>query len=85
MGLGTVSYSVYLLHPPLQAIVPVWPNPIYSLLAMLVLTIGVSSCTYRFIEQPGIALGKRIYGHLKAASVQPPMQCGSSKKRHRAG
>ncbi len=72
MGLGTISYSVYLLHPPVQAIVPIWRNPIYSLLAMLGLTIAVSACTYRFIEQPGIALGKRIYGHFKAASVQLP-------------
>jgi peptidoglycan/LPS O-acetylase OafA/YrhL len=74
VALGTVSYSVYLLHPPLQAVVPVWPNPIYSLLAMLGLTIGVSSCTYRFIEQPGIALGRRIYDHFKAASVRPTIR-----------
>jgi peptidoglycan/LPS O-acetylase OafA/YrhL len=74
VGLGTVSYSVYLLHPPLQAVVPVWRNPIYSLLAMLGLTVGVSACTYRFIEQPGIALGKRIYSHFNAASIRPPMR-----------
>ena len=72
--LGTISYSVYLLHPPLQAVVPVWPNPIYSFLAMLALTIGVSSCTYRLIEQPGIALGKHIYAHFKATGVGSPMR-----------
>jgi peptidoglycan/LPS O-acetylase OafA/YrhL len=74
VGLGTISYSVYLLHPPLLTVVPVWPNPIYSLLAMLGLTVVVASCTYRFIEQPGMALGKRIYTHLNAGGVRPPMR-----------
>jgi peptidoglycan/LPS O-acetylase OafA/YrhL len=74
VGLGTVSYSVYLLHPPLLALVPIWPNPIYSLLAMLGLILGVSSFTYRFIERPGIAFGKRIYDHFKVARVRPPIR-----------
>ena len=74
VGLGTISYSVYLLHPPLQLVVPVWPNPIYSLLAMLGLTIAVSSCAYRFIEQPGIVLGRRIYAYFKVAGVRPPIR-----------
>jgi peptidoglycan/LPS O-acetylase OafA/YrhL len=74
VGLGTISYSVYLLHPPLVAVVPVWPNPIYSLLAMLGLTVVISSCTYRFIEQPGMALGKRVYTHFNADDVRRPMR-----------
>jgi peptidoglycan/LPS O-acetylase OafA/YrhL len=44
------------------------------LLAMLGLTIAVSSCAYRFIEQPGIVLGRRIYAHFKVAGVRPPMR-----------
>jgi hypothetical protein len=54
----------------LSPYVPDWP----LVLAMLSLTIGVSCCTYRFIEQPGIALGKRLYTHFKAASVRPAMR-----------
>ena len=72
--LGLISYSVYLLHPPLEAVIPVWQNPIYSLAAMLALTLAVSACTYRFIEQPGIALGKRVYNHIKAAGDEPLAQ-----------
>jgi peptidoglycan/LPS O-acetylase OafA/YrhL len=66
--LGLISYSVYLLHPPLQALIPVWPNPAYSLLAMLALTLGVSACTYRFVERPGIAFGKYVYARIEAGS-----------------
>jgi peptidoglycan/LPS O-acetylase OafA/YrhL len=72
--LGLISYSVYLLHPPLEAVIPVWQNPIYSLAAMLALTLAVSACTYRFIEQPGIALGKRVYNHIQAAGDKPRAQ-----------
>jgi peptidoglycan/LPS O-acetylase OafA/YrhL len=72
--LGTISYSIYLLHPPLLAVIPVWPNSFYSFLAMLAVTIGVSSCTYRFIEQPGIALGKHLYTRLESTGVRAPMR-----------
>jgi peptidoglycan/LPS O-acetylase OafA/YrhL len=58
--LGAISYSVYLLHPPLALLVPVWPNRTYSFLVMLALTLAVASVTYRWVELPFISLGKRL-------------------------
>lgn len=66
--LGTISYSVYLLHAlVLLAFPPTdwghWPN----LLAMLALTIGGSVLTYHFIEKPAIGLGRRIVAARRGA------------------
>jgi peptidoglycan/LPS O-acetylase OafA/YrhL len=58
--LGTVSYSVYLLHSPLRSLVPLWPNRVFSFLAVLVVTLIASAVTYRLIEEPFIGLGKKI-------------------------
>jgi peptidoglycan/LPS O-acetylase OafA/YrhL len=58
--LGTVSYSVYLLHSPLRSLVPLWPNRLFSFLAALALTLIVSAVAYRLIEEPFMALGKKI-------------------------
>ena len=72
--LGLISYSVYLLHPPIQAIIPIWPNPFYSFVAMLAMTLGVSTCTYRFVERPGVALGKHFFARYKAADRRSSKQ-----------
>jgi peptidoglycan/LPS O-acetylase OafA/YrhL len=71
--LGQISYSVYLLHGPVILIInrPVFPR-IYALdiptaakfalclAATLVVTLSVAWLSYRFIERPGIALGRRV-------------------------
>jgi peptidoglycan/LPS O-acetylase OafA/YrhL len=59
--LGTISYSVYLLHPLVLTVVPAWHNPVYSLIVKIAVTIIVASCTYLCLERPSIALGKRLY------------------------
>jgi peptidoglycan/LPS O-acetylase OafA/YrhL len=58
--LGAVSYSVYLLHPPMASLVPAWPNRTCSFLVMLALTLAVASATYRWVELPFISLGKQL-------------------------
>ncbi len=69
--LGRISYSVYLVHiPVLYAVFHVlshiapdvrsWQFLALALPATLVITIGISSLTYRWIEQPGIRLGKQL-------------------------
>jgi peptidoglycan/LPS O-acetylase OafA/YrhL len=71
--LGKISYSMYLCHPPLIHLVlnPLYPH-IYILQIPLLLKfllcagvtitllVGVSIITYRFIEKPGIRLGKKF-------------------------
>lgn len=74
--LGARSYSLYLLHPPLIVFLfPVYPriyalpvpDPVrFALSALLTLSllIAASSLTYRFVEQPGMRLGKRVLAAL---------------------
>ena len=81
-AIGAVSYSMYLLHQPmLMAVAPAWQKiapalagqPKYLFLAMLgmgVLVIPASWLFYRWIEQPCIAIGRKLTnahasGHLK--------------------
>jgi peptidoglycan/LPS O-acetylase OafA/YrhL len=58
--LGTISYSVYLIH----ALVLLFPRPdlppfvLYAFL--LTVTIGLASVTYRLIEKPGQLAGRRV-------------------------
>ena len=60
--LGTISYSVYLMH----ALVLLLPRPhlprpaLWA--AMLAVTLVLSMLTYRFIERPGQAMGRRVIG-----------------------
>lgn len=58
--LGTISYSVYVLHPACIGLVSDLIAPRLELPAMLILTLVVSAISYRLIELPGIRLGKRL-------------------------
>ena len=82
--LGKVSYSLYLLHPTvIYLLTPVYRR-IYdgtdqlslALLASLAVTMAIvlplSSLAYRFIEKPGIQLGRRIAAR-RAAGVPAAM------------
>lgn len=61
--LGTISYSVYLLHAlVLIAFPPVPGGPWVGFFAMLLTTLLGSVVTYTFIEKPSIALGRRVTG-----------------------
>ena len=70
--LGTISYSIYLLHPVVLALalrglglLPAaswwrsWHLGAY-LVANLLITIGVAAIAYRFVERPAIRLGRRL-------------------------
>ncbi len=68
--LGVISYSLYLFHPVvLYLVLPVIahaegrgmpPPPLWAAMAVCTaLTVVLSTATYRWVEQPAIALGKR--------------------------
>lgn len=69
---GEISYSVYLNHPTLVFVLAPAYSSVYALGlhptlqygACLLLTLApltvISYCTYRFIERPGMAMGKRL-------------------------
>ena len=70
--LGKISYSLYLNHPtivylliPVYRIIYEWPIPTtFKYLCAVSMTLSIlivaSYLTYRFIEKPGIHLGKRF-------------------------
>lgn len=77
--LGTISYSVYLVH----ALVLLFPRPdlppfvLYAVL--LTITIAVASLTYRLIEKPGQLAGRRViarYRDWRAQRSQQPEPAG---------
>lgn len=89
-GLGRISYSLYLLHPPVVLLlVPVFrrlqaalPDPDLALLACTALTLALSvplaQLAYRWIELPGIAAGQRLLARLAARHRAAPGVAGRS-------
>jgi peptidoglycan/LPS O-acetylase OafA/YrhL len=88
--IGDVSYGVYLLH--LLVMLPVcgWlalsfpdmaplPRLLSALALTCVLTYGLAWLCYRFIEEPGIALGRRI-----AARFQKPKSTAALPEKNPA-
>lgn len=72
--LGRISYSIYLFHPVVFLALLAWlqrqpadsawrTQPLYVyLLANAALTVALASLVYRFVEKPGMALGRRCAG-----------------------
>ncbi|CAJ0719364.1 hypothetical protein LMG6871_02816 [Ralstonia edaphis] len=86
--LGTISYSIYLVHFPLQLLMRVvevrfavaipydrW----YILLGFIAGTIAVAALTYRFIERPG----KTMLASFWPASTRTAVSGGSSGPSNR--
>jgi len=88
--LGKISYSVYLVHTTvIFFLAPVYhwiyrhaPSLTACFLASLALTLllvlPLSWLTYRFVEEPGIRLGKRISRRLadRAAQARASVDAG---------
>ncbi|MCJ2177140.1 acyltransferase family protein [Novosphingobium album (ex Hu et al. 2023)] len=68
--LGKVSFSIYMLHGP--AIVLTWwvENALLRILAALVLTLCASFAMYRWVELPGIAMGRYLAKRITARQAQ---------------
>jgi len=59
-ALGTMSYSIYLLHPTAAATANVYLPAGFQVAGAVALTLGLAWLGYSFIEQPGIALGRAV-------------------------
>ena len=76
--LGTISYSIYLLHYPVWILwMPMrhkneWVRGAIWELAIIGCTVVLSSITYLLIEKPGVELGKKLLHRPK-----PPTELGS--------
>jgi peptidoglycan/LPS O-acetylase OafA/YrhL len=73
-GLGEISYSFYLIHLPIMCLLAnlvarLPMDPIWRSLTLLAVTLPpslvASVLMYRWIERPGIALGRRLVGRLR--------------------
>lgn len=60
VALGSISYSIYLLHDLVIAAIPPQPTPLLSVASWLLVGIVIAAATYRWVELPGIALGRRM-------------------------
>ena len=73
--LGRISYSFYLLHLPvlLTLATLLWSRlPHLAVFALaLLLTLGLADLFFRTVEQPSIALGKRLDGRLRRHTANP--------------
>jgi peptidoglycan/LPS O-acetylase OafA/YrhL len=72
IGLGTISYSVYLVHPVLLAVsdgtIGRWRRDNLMLeVAFYIVLLPLCALTYRYIEAPSQTWGRRLTGR-----VQPP-------------
>ena len=69
-AIGRWSYSIYLLQGiAIIVITPQHHNKWLIGAAWCVVTIGLSAVTYRFIEAPSIALGRRIMARRTSATA----------------
>jgi peptidoglycan/LPS O-acetylase OafA/YrhL len=57
--LGTISYSVYLVHAVLLSLLPTWASPLVTAIVWGTAILAVSELTHRWVERPAIALGRR--------------------------
>ncbi len=69
--LGVISYSVYLVQALVLLVAPVLATPLLTALLWTALVIGTSELTYRIVEQPAVALGRRLVAGRPAARPAP--------------
>lgn len=58
--LGSISYSVYLVHAVVIHVVPHLDNPVLTIVTWIALVVLVSSITYHLVEKPAQDLGHRL-------------------------
>jgi peptidoglycan/LPS O-acetylase OafA/YrhL len=57
--IGTISYSIYILHLSILYLLPI--NPDYKFWVGLPITIIISALSYKFIEQPGFRVFQKAF------------------------
>ncbi len=67
LGLGAVSYSVYLLHPPVLWLVPTHLPAWAFVGAVVAITLALATATYLTVERPFIRLGQALTRRPKPA------------------
>jgi peptidoglycan/LPS O-acetylase OafA/YrhL len=71
VALGTISYSVYLLHPIVLVLIPLPRQPLLEMIVGLAATVVVSWASYRLIEKPTMEIGRRCARRIRARQPKP--------------
>jgi len=73
LWLGTISYSLYLVHViPIDSVGRQFDNRVLDALLWIGLSVALSAVTYHAIEQPSIAIGRRASKRAAARWATPP-------------
>ena len=72
LWLGRVSYSLYLMHPLVVVAVAHWTVRPLALLVVVVARLALADLTYRFVELPFQALGRRVQQRARAPIAPTP-------------
>jgi peptidoglycan/LPS O-acetylase OafA/YrhL len=70
--LGTISYSVYLVHAVVIYVVPYVESPALTFATWIAVVVLVSSVTYHLVEKPAQDLGHRLARRLAGGGRRPP-------------
>ena len=78
--LGAISYSIYLLHPVVISATDTYVVPQWQVAVALGGTCVLAALAHRFIEKPGIALGRWVAGRFvdRAGASAPRLDVGSA-------
>ena len=86
--LGTISYSIYLVHFPLQLgvhlasvafLIQMPYDSAFFLVGFFIATVGLASITYRLIEMPGKKLLRRRPISILAEPLDQSLDLGNRK------
>ena len=87
--LGERSYSIYLFQVIgghfVSMALPDWRNDLHKTLVVLVVTIMIADFVYRFVERPGIQVGRRIARWLAAHPIRPSYDARGAGAGRRGG
>lgn len=67
VAIGAASYSIYMMHPLAIAVAAHLRAPALVIPAALLLTVAMALVSYRYIELPGIRLGRALSARTRVA------------------
>lgn len=73
LWLGRISYSLYLLHGYVLAMIPLGPHPLIRLMLGLAGAVAIASVTYIGIERPALTLQRRLSRSARQAAAPSPV------------
>lgn len=60
VGVGTISYSIYLLHVPIVKALSHIPSEALTFVITVIAVLGISALSHKYIEAPGRKFGRTI-------------------------